>query len=211
MKLIATDIESKHHSLDREGFSLYLEKVVEVLDQQLKSVERLVEDFTKFGKLSEVKKETVRLDKFISSLNSTCQAACSENIYSFTAESPGNSASSIQLDLPLMMNVVDNIIRNALEANPDKKIEVGVSLLLGDEKCKIRIANNGSLIPKEYEDKIMSPYFSTKSGNTNKSNMGVGLSVSQKIVLDHGGTLFLAENNEHDGVVFEIELPFAKT
>ena len=53
----------------------------------------------------------------------------------------------------------------------------------------------------EIKDKILDPYFTTKSDGT-----GIGLSISHRIVTDHGGSLTVL-GSDLGGVEFWIEIP----
>jgi signal transduction histidine kinase len=65
----------------------------------------------------------------------------------------------------------------------------------------INIFDNGSGIPPEIIPKIFDPYFTTKRGGT-----GLGLSLSKKIIEQHGGSIEVVVNGS--GVTeFTIRLP----
>jgi two-component system sensor histidine kinase HupT/HoxJ len=54
------------------------------------------------------------------------------------------------------------------------------------------------------KDKIFDPYFTTKTDGT-----GIGLSLSLRIVTDHGGSLTVGES-DLGGAEFRIEIPIRK-
>lgn len=85
-------------------------------------------------------------------------------------------------DESLLNRVLINIIKNAVEANPDSIIvEAEVK---ADDSVEIRISNDGELISEETAEHIFTPFFTTRqSGN------GIGLSLSRRIITHLGGTL----------------------
>lgn len=85
-------------------------------------------------------------------------------------------------DESLLNRVLINIIKNAVEANPDSiTVEAEVK---ADDSVEIRISNDGELIPEETAEHIFTPFFTTRqSGN------GIGLSLSRRIITHLGGTL----------------------
>ena len=65
----------------------------------------------------------------------------------------------------------------------------------------IEVADNGRGIPAHEIDRIFDPFFTTK-----REGMGLGLSVCQRIVTDHGGTI-VAESGVDQGTTFRVALP----
>jgi two-component system, NtrC family, nitrogen regulation sensor histidine kinase NtrY len=111
----------------------------------------------------------------------------------------------ILADPELMEQVLLNLVNNSIHAlaeTADKRITITAGV---DEKGKtvIRVADNGGGIPEEIVDKIFIPFFSTK-----QEGSGIGLSISQRIVRTHGGSLRAASHPNGD-TVFTIELPAA--
>ena len=68
---------------------------------------------------------------------------------------------------------------------------------------RVEIEDNGCGIDPQFKDKVIEPYFSTKSDGT-----GLGLAIVQQIVSDHGGYLRIMPNSEK-GTLVVIELPIA--
>ena len=64
------------------------------------------------------------------------------------------------------------------------------------------IEDNGPGLPEKLKEKIFEPYFSTKEAH----GTGIGLTIVQKTVYDHGGQIYV-ENSDLGGCKFKIELP----
>jgi signal transduction histidine kinase len=93
---------------------------------------------------------------------------------------------SIEADLELIEQVLINLIQNAMEAmqeisNPRLVINAGKNEA---GQVQISISDNGKGISKDILEQIFLPFYSTK---TNKS--GIGLSLSQQIMMQHHGRL----------------------
>jgi nitrogen fixation/metabolism regulation signal transduction histidine kinase len=67
----------------------------------------------------------------------------------------------------------------------------------------LQMINNGAPIKDPQE--VFKLYFSTKTG---KENMGLGLPIAKKIVMDHGGEMSCL--NLTEGAGFEISLPLRR-
>ncbi|MGO8879883.1 MAG: ATP-binding protein, partial [Desulfomonilaceae bacterium] len=65
---------------------------------------------------------------------------------------------------------------------------------------EMKIRNNGPVIPPETLQNVFNPFFTTKEHGT-----GLGLTVSKKIVEDHGGSISV--KSDEDGTAFTIWLP----
>jgi signal transduction histidine kinase len=107
----------------------------------------------------------------------------------------------LEADAALIEQVLINLLLNAIDAvrnNPQPKITVsGEASLIG--KIVIRVADNGTGIPKELLDKIFIPFFSTK-----KSGSGIGLSLCKQVMILHKGTI-QAQSEEQQGTVFTLQ------
>lgn len=67
------------------------------------------------------------------------------------------------------------------------------------KKVKIIIQDTGPGIAKQEKERIFDPFYTTKPGGT-----GIGLSISHKIIFDHGGKVRLSSSSH--GTTFEIIL-----
>ena len=86
-------------------------------------------------------------------------------------------------DPELMEQVIENLLRNAIEAQPDGgflHLEVGRK----DDEIYLKIRNAGFTLPTEETDRIFEPYFTSKAEGT-----GLGLTISQRIIQAHEGRL----------------------
>ena len=106
----------------------------------------------------------------------------------------------IQVDAPLMKQVFLNLMKNAEEA-----CHSCGELLIRTESVspfvRISFADNGPGIPPESLNRIFEPFFTTKA-----TGVGVGLSISQRIVQAHHGRIDV-NNLLPKGVQFSILLP----
>ncbi|AHH08730.1 GHKL domain-containing protein [Borrelia anserina] len=119
-----------------------------------------------------------------------------------------NKLSLALIDEKLIRQVIINIVKNAEEAlvESNKKIKkIEISTYENEEKIYFSIKDNGNGIKNETKDDIFKPQFSTK-----ESGSGIGLTISYKIVKEHGGEIFV-ESKEMKGTSFTITLPKLNT
>ncbi len=109
----------------------------------------------------------------------------------------------ISMDKIQIQQVVVNLVRNAIEAmNGVERRELVIRTSgFDDDHQEVAIADTGPGLPAEIVENLFKPFTTTK-----KTGMGIGLSISQSIVGDHGGRIW-AEPNPGGGTVFRFLLP----
>jgi two-component system sensor kinase FixL len=102
-----------------------------------------------------------------------------------------------------IQQVLINLMRNAMEAMRDSvRRELSVRVAPGgDDDVVIEVSDTGPGIPDEVAARLFQPFVTTKP-----SGMGIGLSISKRIVESHGGTIAVAHNAE-GGATFRFTLP----
>ena len=100
-----------------------------------------------------------------------------------------------------------NLIVNAAQAMPEGKVGLIDIRTNGNDKLVwIEVKDNGPGIPADVLKKIFDPFFTTKDPGT---GTGLGLSVSQNIIQQHGGTLTV-DSTVGVGTTFKITLPIKR-
>ena len=106
----------------------------------------------------------------------------------------------VNLDHDLTKQALMNLVQNSIDAtNSDGQIKLGYSKAKSD--LLIEISDTGEGIPEEKQKKIFDLYFTTK-----KEGNGLGLSISQKIISQHNGSISF-ESARNKGTTFKINLP----
>jgi two-component system sensor kinase FixL len=101
-----------------------------------------------------------------------------------------------------IQQVLLNLIRNAIEAmqgRPHKELLVETALL-DQGMVEVRVADTGSGLDERIIPRLFQPFVTTKP-----AGMGVGLSISKRIIEAHGGELS-AEPNPGGGTLFRFTL-----
>jgi len=102
----------------------------------------------------------------------------------------------------LLQQVLVNLISNAiqsLEGQAVKKIQI--SCHSEENKVVIAVQDNGPGVSAEFHHDIFEPFFTTKKSG---QGLGLGLAISDRIVKDFGGQIFLVPSEE--GARFEFIL-----
>jgi signal transduction histidine kinase len=99
-----------------------------------------------------------------------------------------------------------NLLLNASEAINGEDGRISVELQEVSGGLQLRIADNGRGIPESIRGKLFDPFVSYGKEN----GTGLGLTVVQKIVQDHGGDI-LVERTSQAGTVFRLTLPLVSS
>jgi len=115
----------------------------------------------------------------------------------------------VEIDAIQVEQVVLNLLRNALEAmderSPGPRSIVVQTVTTSDGGVEVRVRDNGPGLPVDDVQQLFEAFFTTK-----EKSLGMGLSISQKIVEAQGGALWAAANRE-GGATFAFTLPRAHT
>lgn len=114
----------------------------------------------------------------------------------------GQGAEMVRTDRVQIQQVLINLMRNALEAmkESEKKELVVRTAAAGGFVC-VEVSDTGPGIDEEDAAELFRPFVTTKAGG-----MGVGLSISKRIIESHGGEISVCRNGE-GGATFRFTLP----
>jgi nitrogen fixation/metabolism regulation signal transduction histidine kinase len=197
INLAMQELHAKYRGND-EAYRKLLDQSREIIDEEIDSLKRMVDAFSSFAKLPAISPETTELDPFIEDFLSAHNHFKGEAEVSFAG---GAAGAQIRVDRVMFRRVLDNLVRNAIEAAGASRAAIAISTTRGDGYVALSVNDSGPGIPQDLLDKVFNPYFTTKKDGT-----GLGLPIARKIVLDHGGELSV-ENVLAGGARFVIILP----
>ena len=104
-----------------------------------------------------------------------------------------------------IQQVMLNLMRNAIEAmhGCERKELVVTTAAVDGDMIEVSVADTGHGLSKDIADRLFQPFVTTKP-----AGMGVGLSISKRIIEAHGGKMW-AESNSGGGTVFRFTLQSA--
>jgi len=95
-----------------------------------------------------------------------------------------------------------NLVANACEAVSPEEGEIRVELQEAPGAVEVRVCDNGRGIPESIRGRLFEPFVSFGKEN----GTGLGLTVVQKIIQDHGGDVGV-EKTSAEGTIFRLWLP----
>ena len=192
-----------------------LQQMVKVITRQTDDIRRIVDEFSKFARMPELKRKNEDLCALVSSII-TLQRAGQPTV-SINFSIPDNPI-VLSIDATLINQAITNILKNAGEAIETRKSKharlkaegvINVQIKENAEIIKIKISDNGIGLPQD-RSRLFEPYVTTREKGT-----GLGLAIVKKIVEEHGGVLKLEdsapfENGNIIGALVSIDLPKLK-
>ena len=172
---------------------------IDIIIEEVKRLEKILNNITDFGKPSKPEKIDTQICEV---MENTCMLM--ENYFQekhITLQKRYETGiPEVPVDPTQIKQVFLNILMNAVEAMPDGgKLDVNIESV--NESIKIYIIDAGKGMQHGVLQNIYDPFFTTKPSGT-----GVGLSVSLKIIEDHGGTID-AISEQEKGTTMLLTLP----
>jgi len=195
--LSAERIRKKWQAKDADFGSVF-ETATETIIRETDSLRKMVDEFSRLGKMPELVKTPVEPSALI---REVLELYRGYKDLSITFEDSSGPLVA-NLDGDQFKRVLINLIDNALEA-VDRRgaIVVRMGPASGADKFRIEVADDGPGIRSEDKERLFQPYFSTRKNGT-----GLGLAIADRIITEHGGSIQVMDNAPR-GSVFTIDLP----
>ncbi len=178
------------------------ERTLNILSEVKREVDSAQERISSLGHFAR-SPEPVSSDLGSDDIVSICREACRLDSDRCSVKASVDDL-SIKADRRLLASCICNIVKNAIEA--DSSSAVQISIVRNDKNLIISVADTGPGISLEREE-VFRPFRTTK--NRSNGNMGLGLSVSRRIIRSMGGELS-GENRTEGGALFTIMFPIQR-
>ncbi|MBZ0155774.1 MAG: HAMP domain-containing protein [Alphaproteobacteria bacterium] len=180
-----------------EDFDTVFEKSTRTIISEVESLRKLVDVFSRYGKMPEINKAPTSLPELLDSAIGLYKGFKDVDIQVAVQE----GIDRVTLDSEQFKRVFVNIIDNAIKAMNGKGVITISVKSPGPGKIVVDFADTGPGIRDEEKEKLFLPYFSGRKGGT-----GLGLAIANKIVADHEGRILVRDNTPR-GSVFTVEIP----
>ncbi|MBY0481161.1 MAG: HAMP domain-containing histidine kinase [Chitinophagaceae bacterium] len=175
------------------------EKIVPEIAKDVKRLQLITDRFGKIG--SQPKLEKANLSEQINHILNYMKKRAGGSV-NFESDTKELEDISVMISPPLFDWVMENLIRNALDAIDGKGL-ISIHAQLSGNEVKVDVTDNGKGISATNVKKVFKPGFTTK-----KRGWGLGLSLSKRIVEQyHKGKLFVRWSEPGKGTSFRIILP----
>ncbi|ADH98528.1 sensor histidine kinase [Salisediminibacterium selenitireducens] len=179
---------------DKERFQLPL------LKKEAKRIDQIIEDMLLMSKPGDPILEEASVNELMEEMVPLVEALPNYKDICFSIKTTDEP---VLMDKEQMKQVVHNLFRNAVDAM-DGSGEIRVTSAVEEGMVKVQIGDSGPGIPEPLQAKLFDPFRTSKKGGT-----GLGLTIAQRILQNHGGTIRLLPH-KGTGACFELSWPTDK-
>ncbi|MCY0877147.1 MAG: ATP-binding protein [Firmicutes bacterium] len=162
---------------------------VEIMQGELERIEHITNELLMLAKPQVISRCTIDLAVLLEMAGELLAGQALMHKVSIVVRSAG--ALWVRADEAQLKQVLINIMKNAIEAMPDGGT-LAITSTQDEREICVSFQDDGPGMPPEVVRRIGDPFFTTKTGGT-----GLGMMVSRRIVLDHGGMLRVESEQGH--------------
>ena len=178
---------------------LELGAAVEVLDSELERLGSFTEQFASFARLRPPELRRQDLGELLGEFVTTYEGVWPN----LELELDDLAQTEVAVDRDMIRQVLANLCDNSAKAHGEKRGTVRFVVEGRGPEARLLVSDDGPGIPPTVRDRLFEPYTTTRKVG---EGMGLGLAISLKILLDHGGDLELVETSP-EGTTFALSLP----
>ena len=182
----------------------------EVMTRQIGHLVRLVDDLTDVTRVDkgkvELQEAPVELNSLVKDALEMTAAAIQARQHAVVFE-PTREDLWVHGDASRLLQVIGNVIQNAAKYTPEQgRIEVRLRTI--GTKALIEVKDNGAGIDAEMLPQVFGMFVQARSRSTDEqAGLGVGLTLADRLVRDHGGSIAVKSEGLGRGSEFTITLP----
>ena len=181
-----------------EIFDSICDECTQTIIEEVDRLQRMVDEFHQFARMPLPDRKPWSLNQIVEhALNLYAQSLSQIQIE--TDLHP--NLPPISIDPEQIAQVLQNLIKNAVEAMPD-----GGTLRISTQPMDVsgvavEVRDTGTGMSSETQQEIFTPYYTTKETGT-----GLGMAIVQRIITDHGGKIAVT-SAEGVGTTIRLEFP----
>ncbi len=196
---IQVSLDTLGRALDRDParFAALFRESSETIQQELRSLRRIVDEFSDFARMPRPTFAAVSLNQ----VAEQTLALYRDRVGAVSLETDLAAAlAPIPGDRDLLSRALGNLVANALEAMPEGG-RLRLTTRAAADLQALDISDTGPGLVGDQRTRLFTPYFTTKAGGT-----GLGLAIVQGIISDHGGRIEV-KSAAGQGTTFTLLLP----
>jgi CheY-like chemotaxis protein len=187
-----------------------LERARAMMERQLGQMVRLVDDLLDVSRISEgklmLRRERAQLATVLQSAVETSRPLLDASQHELSVVLP-DSPLYVEADPTRLAQVFANLLNNAAKYTPPGgRIEIRVTST--EEHAVVAVRDNGIGIAREMLPKVFGMFTQVRQANhTGETGLGLGLTIVERLVQMHGGTVEARSDGESHGSEFVVTLP----
>ena len=157
--------------------------LIEKLERQLHSVEKQVRDMLTYSQVEQPMDDIIPMNLLPHLVIETVEDIAHSQSINLRCHSDIDRTITIRGNQELLINVLSNMVMNAIEASPAHS-EIVVGVVASDSQVSFYVSDEGCGIPYDQITSVFEPFYTTKTTGT-----GLGLSIAKQVIEQHGGCL----------------------
>lgn len=187
-----------------------LQNARDIIDRQVKHLVRLVDDLLDVSRISSGKislqKERVSLALIVTNAIESSRPAIESENHHLTVTLPAEPV-YLDADLTRLAQVLQNLLINAAKYTP-RGGKIGLHAEVDGQSIAIRVVDTGIGIPREMLSRVFDLFAQVdRSIERSAGGLGIGLTLVQRLVELHGGTVEANSDGPGTGSEFTVRLP----
>ena len=186
---LKTKYEKSIESSEKKNFENYLKTII----KQIKQIENLVNEFSDFARMPKPILQNCDIVEIIENNISLLKEVDSDISIKLNSK---NTELFLKCDKDQINRVFLNLIKNSIESIKEKSLKNGefikiinIEIINKNDYITTNITDNGTGFSEDNIKNIIKPYFTTKPDGS-----GLGLSIVNKIINDHNGSIKFNSN-----------------
>ncbi len=176
---------------------------LDIARAEMRRLDGIVQNFLRFSRPPALHLAPVAPQSLLERVHALVEPEARQRGIRFTLQS-SDDLPMLKADDNVLSQALLNVIINALQA-----VDEGGHVSLSAERCgesslRFRVQDDGHGIPQQDLERVLEYYYTTKD-----TGSGLGLSIAQGIVQQHGGLLLL-QSEPGNGTTVDLELPAAE-
>ena len=171
----------------------------------VEQIRKMIMDILFYTKERDLRLERIDIRKFVEEIAKEIEPKFKSQKVKFVDDFEANLG-EFEVDVIYLHSALLNIIENGIDACIEDKTKESHQIIFGarrhDDRIILEIIDNGSGMDGETQDKIFTPFFSSKG----KRGTGLGLFIANTIIEQHGGEIKVT-SKVGQGTHFKMNIP----
>jgi len=155
--------------------------LLESLGQAVRRTDTIVAELKRYARPLDPRRTPVDVNRLLRQILTLYREACTKSGISVSRRT--DEAGTIEADPDLLAEVFENLVKNAIEAQPEGG-DLDIAAWRSEEGLIVRMENGGFNLKPDEAETLLAPYFTTKARGS-----GLGLSIAARIVHAHRGRI----------------------
>ena len=188
------------------------ERIRSMMERQLGQMVHLIDDLLDLSRISrgkiDLRKERIELAGVIAQAIETSRPSIDQSGHELSVELPA-SPIYVDADLTRLTQVFSNLLNNAAKfTNHGGRLRVAVRLM--GAEAVVSVTDNGIGIPTSMLQQVFEMFTQVESNlERSQGGLGIGLSIVQRLVQMHSGSIEARSDGPGSGSEFVVRLPVA--